>query len=171
MSFPVVALEAIPPHGLVVPVQDWARAACAEGLGGPVRSVGGELRVTRVGRDVDVRGELHGAAQLRCDRCGELADLALDTEVSCLYLAPRGEDEPLPEDDAAELGEYDGVALDLAHVIAESFALERPPRVLCGDLDPGQDAACLARYKARSGAPPPEPDPRLSALKGFKPAR
>jgi uncharacterized metal-binding protein YceD (DUF177 family) len=171
VSFPVVALEAIPPHGLTVPVGDWARAAVGEGLGGTFRFVEGELIVTRAGRDIAVRGELRGGVTVACDRCGELLELDAAPEVSCLYLAPRPEGEAPPESEADELGEYDGVTLDLAHVVAETFALERPFRVFCGDLDPTQDAACLARFKARSNLPPSVPDPRLAALKGFKPDR
>jgi uncharacterized metal-binding protein YceD (DUF177 family) len=171
VSFPVVALEAIPPHGLTVPVGEWARAACGAGLGGTVRYVGGELLVTRQGRDIAVRGSLRGGVTVACDRCGELLELDAEPEVSCLYLAPRADGESPAESEADELGEYDGVTLDLAHVVSETLALERPFRVLCADLDPAQDAACMARFKARSNLPPSEPDPRLAVLKGYKPDR
>lgn len=166
-----VALESIPTQGLDVVVQDWAMAACAEGLGGRATAVSGELHVVRLGRDVGVRGPVAGAAGVTCDRCGAEVDFRVETDVDCLYLAPRGEADALPESDYAELGEYDGVTLDLAHVVGESLALERPLRVLCGDVDPAADAACLARWRDRAGAAAPAGDPRFAVLKNVKPVQ
>ena len=176
MSFPVVTLESIPSHGLSVEVRSWALVACGEGLGGSARSVDGQLEVTRVGPDIRIEGEVRGAALVACDRCGELLDLEIATDVSCLYLAPRPADQEEPTSDTDEVGEYDGVSMDLAHVVRESLALERPLRLYCADLaDPPArdqvDTACLARFKARAGTPTPEIDPRLAALQGFKPPR
>ena len=184
MSFPVVTLEAIPTHGLSVEVRSWALDACGEGLGGSARSVDGQLEVTRVGPDIRIEGEIRGAALVACDRCGELLDLEVAADVSCLYLAPRPADQEEPETDTDELGEYDGVSMDLAHVVRECLALERPIRMYCADLVPGLvtglvdpsarddvDIACLARFTARAGKTPAEIDPRLAALKGFKPPR
>jgi uncharacterized metal-binding protein YceD (DUF177 family) len=141
-------------------------------LGGEDPAVGGHLSVTRTGRDIVVRGALSGEATTRCDRCGEARRLSVSGDVDCVY-APvgalaRGDDEEPPED-APEQGEYDGVALDLVHVVREFFALERPARLLCADLDPAADAACLARFRARAHLGPSEPDPRFAALKGVKP--
>jgi uncharacterized metal-binding protein YceD (DUF177 family) len=177
VSFPVVALESIPAHGLSVVVQEWARVACGEGLGGTPTAVGGTLDVRRVGRHILVSGALDGAAIVPCDRCGEPLALTVAGEVACEYLpvdeiaaAPVDSDEP-EDAEPGDQGEYDGVALDLVHVVREFFALERPARVLCADLDPAADAACLARFRARAGVSPPEPDPRLAVLKGVKPIR
>lgn len=169
MSFPVVPLDSIPAQGLEVDVQGWALAACAVGLGGPAREASGHLAVNRQGRDIGVRGDVHGAADLVCDRCGAALSFAADAAVDCLYLAPRGEDEAPPETDYEDLGEYDGVALDLAHVVSESLALERPFRVLCGEVDPAEDAACLARFRAKAGTSEGTADLRFSVLKNFKP--
>lgn len=187
MSFPVVPLESIPTHGLTVDIGDWARAACGEGLGGTTTRVGGRIEIVRTGRRIAVRGALEGAATVVCDRCGEPLPLVAAGEVDCLYL-PVDEIAAAPVDgeeleEAPEHGEYDGVALDLAHVVREFFALERPVRVLCADADPTADAACHARFRARAvtkpadglvarpgdDVGPPAPDPRLAALKGVKP--
>jgi len=135
------------------------------------------LVLTRTGRNIVVRGTLDGAAETRCDRCGEPLALAVSGEVDCEYVpmdaltaAQAEADAPSPED-APEQGEYDGVALDLVHVVRECFALERPVRMLCGDLDPAADADCLARFRARANLGTPEPDPRFAVLKGVKPTR
>lgn len=174
MSFPVVALDYIPTPGLQVEVADWACAGVAEGLGGSSGTVSGQVHVTRRGRHVVVRGALEGAATTACDRCGEDLRLLVSGDVDCVYvpvdeLAARSEEEP--EDDGPDQGEYDGVALDLVHVVREFFALERPPRLLCADLDQAADAACLARFRAKANLGPSEPDPRFAALKGVKPTR
>jgi uncharacterized metal-binding protein YceD (DUF177 family) len=140
-------------------------------LSGVSSQVSGQLHLTRSGRRIVVRGHLSGTASLPCDRCGETLPLSVEGDIDCGYspvdaLAP-------PADDAAgdleDEGEYDGVALDLVHVVREFFALERPPRVLCGDLVPGADEACLQRFRARAHLGAPPPDPRLAALKGVKP--
>jgi uncharacterized metal-binding protein YceD (DUF177 family) len=144
-------------------------AAAAEGLSGTGATVEGALEVRRVGRDLHVTGRLSGGARVACDRCGAEAALAVEAVLDCLYAAPRGEDQALPEEAYADIGEFDGEALDLAHVVAESFALERPARVRCGDVDPAADVDCHARWRAAAGDPAFVPDPRLSALAGFKP--
>lgn len=174
MPFPVVALEAIPNQGLSVAVRAWAEGACGEGLGGVTSRVEGELTLTRQGKRIHVGGTLSGAATVACDRCGEPLPLEIEGEVACTYvpvseLAParaEGDDEPSePEDE----GEYDGVALDLVHVVREFFALERPVRVLCIDFDPASDPACLVRFRGRANLAEPAPDPRFAALKSVKP--
>lgn len=178
MSFPVVSLESIPTHGLNVDVSDWARAACGEGLGGAPSHVGGRLAIFRNARHIVVRGQIEGAATSACDRCGEALQLSVSGDVDCVYvpvdeLAASTKDvdaDDTPED-APEQGEYDGVALDLVHVAREFFALERPVRLLCADLDPAADAACLARFRAKANLGQPEPDPRFAVLKGVKPTR
>lgn len=164
-----VALDAIPVPGLDFVVQGWAMGACAEGLGGAAASVSGNLHVSREGGDIGVRGPLSASADVTCDRCGQPARLQVETDVDCLYLAPRAEGTESPESDFAELGEYDGVTLDLAHVVRESLALERPMRVLCGDLDPAAEESCLARWRESAGAPERAADPRLAVLQHFKP--
>lgn len=175
MSFPLVPLDSIPNQGLFVAVGDWALRACGDGIGGDAKEVGGTLSLARHGRRIAVTGALHGKAVVPCDRCGEPLDLGVRGSLDCAYvpvdeLASTPVDEPEPEE-APDEGEYDGVALDLRHVVEEFFALERPSRVQCADLDPAADEGCRARFRARANVGPPEPDPRLSALKGVKPSR
>ncbi len=173
MSFPTVLLDQVPAHGLSVRVatasSPWAVAAAGEGLSGSDATVEGSFEVRRLGRDLHVTGRLSGSARVQCDRCAEAVVLSVEAELDCLYAAPRGDDETLPEEAYADIGEFDGVALDLAHVVSESLALERPARVRCGEEDASLDAACLARWRAAAGATASVPDPRLAALAGFKP--
>lgn len=173
MSFPIVALEAIPNPGLSVVVREWAVAPCGEGLGGAATRVEGELTLTRSGRRIVVDGRLAGAATVACDRCGEPLPLEIDGHVSCTYvpvseLAPKDTEEDDEAAEPAEESEYDGVSLDLVHVVREFFALERPVRVLCADFDGAADPECHARFRGRAHLAEPEPDPRFAALKTVK---
>ncbi len=184
MSFPVVTVESIPTQGLQAVVGEWARAAVAEGLSGTPSRLSGELSVRRVGRHIAVVGALRGAADTVCDRCGEPLEIAIEGGVSCLYspvdaIPEVSEDEErsgpaIPDGIAVEVedvGEYDGVSLDLRDVVREFFAVERPARFVCADVVPDADAACSARWRERSGAPDPAAASPFAALKVLKPPR
>ena len=168
MSLPFVPLDHVPAHGLTVTVGPWAHAAAAEAMEGADVAVNGTLEVRRAARDLHVTGTLNASANVACDRCGVSVPLVVAASVNCLYAAPRADGDPLPDDTFEEIGDYDGATLDMAHVVRETLALERPARLRCADVAPDQDAACHARWRAAAGNPDPTPDPRLAALAGFK---
>ena len=167
-SFPVVPLETVPPHGLTVKVESWANDQAAQSLGGDLVGVTGNLYVKRTGNDLHVTGTVDGTANVPCDRCSANVRMRVRADVECLYAAPRGVDQALPEDEHTDIGDYDGVALDLAHVVGESLALERPARVLCGEDDPAADEACLARWRTIAGDTGLKSDPRFDILSNDK---
>lgn len=181
MSFPVVRLDAIPPQGLLVSVGEWAAASAAEVLEGPVRVIEGELRVVRSGPHLLCAGRVEATAEVRCDRCGEPLPLRVAGRFSCLYSPVDGLPEvdehgdvnlALPEDwtdGVDEVSEYDGESIDLAHVVAEFLAVERPSRVLCADLDPAADAACAQRWRTGAGDLGPLAPGAFATLKNWKP--
>lgn len=174
----IVALTDIPTRGLDVQVGSWAAAAFAEGLAGEVKAFEGALTVTRHDDvHIAVRGELHLVGEVPCDRCGEPLVVSLGGDLSVLYspvsaLPETDEDEdglPRPPVDPGfpveDVGEYDGQALDLAHVVREWAIVERPARLQCADLDEAEDEPCRARFRARAGASASLPvDPRFSTL-------
>lgn len=185
MSFPVVPIESVPTAGLHAAVGDWARKAAEEAFGGTVTELGGELSVRRSGRHLFVSGTLSGVATVPCDRCAEPVGLRLGGELSCLYSPVEAV--PIPTDDdedhsgpvlpdgvpfaAEDVGEYDGVALDLRDVVREYFAVERPPRYRCGDADPASEAACSERWRTRAGPADPSAASPFASLKVLKPPR
>lgn len=178
-----VALDDIPTRGLDVVIGPWAVRACASGLEGEDAQCEGHLRVTRHDRHILVEGEVSGSAVVRCDRCTAPQRFALSAPIVCLYspidaIPERNEDDEgdpqLPEGlpvSSCELAEYDGVRLDLAEVVRETFVVERPARLRCADiLGDEADAACQARWNQISNQTPmAEVDPRLAALSNFRP--
>jgi uncharacterized metal-binding protein YceD (DUF177 family) len=173
----VLALADIPSHGSRVALGPWARAAAAEGIGGEVNAFEGEFLVTRHGEHLAVRGEIHLVGTVACDRCGGPLLLSLGGDMSVLYspvsaLPETVEDEeglPKPpielEFPVEDLGEFDGERLDLAQVVHEWAAVERPVRLRCADLDAETDDACRARFRARARVSDiPATDPRFAVL-------
>jgi uncharacterized metal-binding protein YceD (DUF177 family) len=160
----VVPLDSIPARGLTVQLGPWAQAACERGLGvgglGVAATCAGALSLSRHGPHIRVRGTLSGAATLPCDRCGEAVSLRIEGQTDCLYspvstLPARGGDDadspPLPPGaptGVEDVGEYDGVALDLAAVVCEFFVLERPAVLRCGDIDAAAGPGCDERLRS-----------------------
>lgn len=170
MSLPLIRLDALGPRGLEVTPGAWADPCAAEGAGGPVADLTGNIRLERYDRSIFASGTLSGVATVPCARCLTPLTLPISGTFACLYtplseIPERGEDDEgdpeVPADLAGrvdEFGEYDGIALDLGSVVREFFALEAPPQPRCGDiaqphLADQEDAACLARWRARVGPP------------------
>lgn len=177
----IVALADIPNRGMSVPLGPWARAAAAEGIAGDVGAMEGSLELTRHDAHVVVRGELHLVGEVACDRCRDPILVSLGGDVSVLYspvntLPETVEDElglPKPPVDVGfaveDVGEFDGLALNLADVVREWATIERPTRLMCGDFVEDADPACQARYQALSGSPAtPSGDARFAILSAFK---
>lgn len=179
----LVALDDIPTRGLDVVLGPWAARACALGLEGEDARCEGRLHVSRHDRHILVQGEVRGSAVVRCDRCTAPQRFELAAELTCLYspidaIPERTEEEAadlgVPEGlpvSSCELAEYDGVRLDLAEVVRETFVVERPARLLCADMiGPAADPACQARWNQLSNQTlMDEVDPRLAVLSNFRP--
>jgi uncharacterized metal-binding protein YceD (DUF177 family) len=178
----ILPIESIPTRGVEVPLGPWARAGADEALAGTDAEVHGTLSIRRHDVHLEVRGNVSAAAAVPCDRCGAPLRLRVDVEVSCLYsplsaIPQRAAGDDRDEPDAPvwldppvdELGEYDGVALDLGQVVRETLVVERPSRVFCADVDPGADAACQARWRDLAAALPVQTaDPRFAVLRSFQ---
>ena len=142
----------------------------------------GNLELSRHDAHVLVRGELHLVGEVACDRCRDPILVSLGGDVSIVYspvntLPETVEDElglpksPVDVGFAVEdVGEFDGVALNLADVVREWATIERPTRLMCGDMAEQADPACMARYQALSGTSAfPSGDLRFAILSAFKP--
>ncbi len=184
LALPLVQTDAVPTSGLDVVVGAWAKDAVTAAFG--ESAYAGNLRVMRKGPHLVVTGELTLSCTVSCDRCTAAIPLSLTPQVACVY-SPISKVPERTEDDGAagpafpqdlpvaveDAGEYDGVALDLADVVVESFEVERPARWLCGDAFPDDaqaDSACAARWRALSGASEVAAPSPFAALAGWKPA-
>jgi uncharacterized metal-binding protein YceD (DUF177 family) len=184
LALPLVHNDAVPNSGLDVVVGAWAKDAVSAAFG--ESTYAGTLRVMRKGPHLIVTGDLTLSCTVSCDRCTMPIPLNLAPHVACVY-SPIAKVPERTEDDGAagpafppdlpvaveDAGEYDGVALDLADVVVESFEVERPARWLCLDAFPDDakaDRACAARWRALSGASEIAAPSPFAALAGWKPA-
>ena len=97
-----------------------------------------ELRVSRVGSRMTLRGE--GVAVIRgpCQRC--LDDASLDVPVACVEYAAHG-DSAAGDDDEAYV---EGYLLDLERWVRDALAEALPAQILCRDDCRGLCAECGA---------------------------
>ncbi len=158
-----VALADIPAPGLDIVLGSWAAAACASGFGGEVKAFEGALTLTRHGVHIAARGEVHLVGEVPCDRCSDSLVVSLGGDVSIVYSPLASLPEVTDDEDGLpqapvdvgftvdDVGEYDGVALDLSAVVREWAMVERPARLTCGVLDEAEDEACEARFRSRAG--------------------
>jgi uncharacterized protein len=150
-----------------LPADDPRWAEVGVRAGGPLEV---DLDVTRVGRDVLVRGWLRGEAVSECRRCLREVRVAIDETETVLYRsgltaveAEAEEAYPLPEHEPE---------LDLWPAVREQLLLAAPEYVLCAPDCRGLCPRCgtnLNEGACDCGAP--EPDERWAALRGLKPNR
>jgi uncharacterized protein len=135
----------------------------------------GHIRLSRTNRGLLVDANLTASLQAECSRC--LREIEVPIEV-------RIEEEALPSVDLhsglplpSERGEDDGPIgltdhheLDLETPVREAIQLEEPIAALCREDCPGLCPVCgLPLDEGAHDHPDDEIDPRLEALKGFKP--
>lgn len=130
-----------------------------------------DVRASRSGADVVVRGTLDVEVRLPCARCLEPFAAPLHAELGVLYVAaPRVEArEGGPEQEyelasgEADTLPFDGETVVLDDLVRDEVLLEIPMIPLCSEACPGMSAA--------PGAPAEEPrgvDPRLAPLLAFQ---
>jgi uncharacterized metal-binding protein YceD (DUF177 family) len=145
----------IPPHGVKVRAdlaKSWAADAAQVTLGAPPLLLSLDLLVMRTGRyRAEVTGRLSASAPSTCNRCLCAVQVAMGGDVSLLYTTPDTAgtadiDAITNGDDDARLdvGWFDGVTLDMGHVVTEQLALWEPPRIICDDaaVTRKEDGAC-----------------------------
>jgi uncharacterized protein len=149
----------------------WIRGAL-EGTNVGARESDGrlEVRISRSGTDVVVRGTLEAVVSVPCARCLEPAHIDVSESISALAVpatasreSPGAKDDDDLSPDQADLIAYDGETLVLDDLVRDELLLGIPMIPLCSEACPGM----------RPQAPaPPEPsravDPRLRPLLRLK---
>jgi uncharacterized metal-binding protein YceD (DUF177 family) len=175
-----ILFEDIPPHGINVRAdlaKDWAAAAAEKSLGSAPTALALVLFVERTGRhELEVTGTLSATALARCGRCLADVSLSLGGDVKLHYTTPeQGADSDTNrdlrvgvDDEALDVGWFDGVCLDMADVVSEQLALWEPPRLVCDA--PGvtrlEDGTCQPiTYDSGPEVKRPSPFAKLAGLK------
>ncbi len=168
-----IHIEQLGQDSLAVPLSldtGWAVASLEQAFEGQVAALQGVLELGVVGPGILVRGQARAVLLRSCDRCLAAVRNSLGGAVDLFFdpSRPEGDESVCLLPDELDVGFIDGEELDLAAVVAEFFLLESPSRLRCGDAgvaraEPGE---CTI---AGLGDAPSEVDPRLAALKDFKP--
>jgi uncharacterized protein len=128
-----------------------------------------DVRASKSGRDVLVRGRIKAQLVVPCGRCLEPAQVTVDEEVSALFVpsaqvkGSKGPDDEfeLSADDADTVP-FDGETVVLDDVARDELLLAVPMIPLCSEACPG-----ISR-PADPGEAQPAIDPRLSPLLRYK---
>jgi uncharacterized protein len=105
-------------------------------------------RVEPTGEDFLVRGKLAGAVVTSCGRCLEEAKLALDVDVSVLFVereeskGAESEEDEEPALDAPDVMTYEDGIIDLGAELREEILLAIPTQVLCREECKGLCPVC-----------------------------
>jgi uncharacterized protein len=128
-----------------------------------------DLRLSKSGTDVVVRGRLQADLTVPCARCLEPAHVPVKEEVSILVVpkstmreTPGGDEDHGPE--LADVMPYDGETVVLDDLVRDELLLAIPMIPLCSEACPG------IRPELASEDPEPAPgvDPRLRPLLRLK---
>ncbi len=180
-SFPISALDAGGKH-VQMPIRaTWLRGVLEGTAVGPSDGDGElDVRLSRSGNDVVVRGTLAADLVVPCSRCLEPATVLVREEVSLLAVPSastpqgRGKHDETDDDDEAggDSGEadiiaYDGETLVLDDLVRDELLLGIPMIPLCSEACPGIRPERSPSSDA-AGSPEDAIDPRLRPLLRLK---
>jgi uncharacterized protein len=122
--------------------------------------------------DVRLTGKLATQLEVPCARCLEPVRRDVQRDFELLYRplgADRGKSEAAVSEDESEIGYYEGEGLLLEEVLREQLLLAVPMRAVCREDCKGLCLQCGGDLNAGGcQCPPPQADPRWSALKDLK---
>lgn len=164
----IVELNQIPDEGLDVVFQDTVPLNEEAGPNPEASPVHADLRLTKTGAGVSVRGAFRATVGLACSRCLEPFVLSIDEDFEVQYLPPRelgGEGERElsgPELDVVPLADD---RIDVGLLLRENLLLSLPVQPVCRETCRGLCSRCGASLnEGPCGCPTSGPDPRLKVL-------
>jgi len=159
-SVPVRDLDAAGKHFRFAVRASWLRRALEATDVAAVGSDGElDVRLSKSGNDVVVRGSVRAELSVPCARCLEPARIAVREELSVLAV-------PMPQEvspDQADVITYDGETLVLDDLVRDELLLAIPMIPLCSEACPG-----IRPQRAEEPAEAQHIDPRLSPLLSLK---
>jgi uncharacterized protein len=121
--------------------------------------------------EIRVQGKLNVTVSATCDRCLEAASIAIDNDFDLVYM-PAGESavgEEEIDQEAIEVGFYEGNGLELNDVLREIVLLALPMRVVCSEACRGICPVCgRNRNQTDCGCHEDAIDDRWSKLRSLK---
>jgi uncharacterized protein len=182
----------VPEHEFAIPVSDldaggrsfafpvraaWIRSALEGSSVDPAGADGQlEVRVSRSGTDVVVRGSLRANLVVPCGRCLEPARVPVSENISVLLVPHAAMRESMGDSDDADLAAdqadmipYDGDTVVLDDLVRDELLLGIPMIPLCSEGCPGISPTVPA-LAGQASEPPAEEriDPRLRPLLRLK---
>lgn len=150
----------------------WLRGVL-EGTDAQAAATDGELdvRLSKSGTDVVVRGALAAELTAPCARCLAPARLRIHEPISALVVPASALAAPDPSDDDAPVGDadvitFDGETVVLDNLVRDELLLGIPMIPLCSEACPGIRPETSP--KAESPAATSDVDPRFRPLLGLK---
>lgn len=125
-----------------------------------------DLHLTKILKEVTVRGKVWFSIETRCARCLKEVDLVLTPEV-ILTLFP----EHIPHEEDEDIGfeTYTGDEIDLGSYLRETVAMSLPVKVLCQENCKGLCPHCGADLNLGACSCKDDwVDPRFAALRNLK---
>jgi DUF177 domain-containing protein len=137
------------------------------------RPIDGRIRLLRTNRGILAHADLHTALALECSRCLREIEYPVDIRLEEEYLPAldMATGRPLPVDDEPDVARLtDHHELDLETPVREAIQLAEPIAPLCRPDCPGLCITCgLPLESGEHDHPNDDIDPRLEALRGFRP--
>ena len=125
-----------------------------------------DLHLTRVLKEITVRGRAWFSIETYCARCLKDVDLVLTPEIK-LTLLP--ESTPYEEDEDIDFETYTGDEIDLGGYLREMIAISLPIKVLCREACKGLCLHCGANLNLGACSCRDDwVDPRFAALRNLK---
>jgi len=135
--------------------------------------VEGRVRLVRTNRGILASTDLHAALALVCSRCLRDVALPVETRFQEEYLPSLdlATGRPLPTEDEPDILRLsDHHELDLETPVREALQLAEPIAPLCRADCPGLCVVCGGQLEEGDhDHPSDDVDPRLEALRGFRP--
>lgn len=129
-------------------------------------------KVTRLGEEVRVKGNLTATLEAACDRCLEPVALPVKREFDLFYMPEEshtvtsGETELLARD--LDVSFYEDERIDVDELVLEQLELSLPTRILCQEDCKGLCAQCGTNLNTEQCNCQPSIDPRWQALADLK---
>ncbi len=167
----IIDVDRLPKEGLKIAKDfEFFSEALIEDNAVFLQPVHAELKVTKIGEEIFIKGKITSCLSFVCSRCLVPFEFPVDSNYDLVYIPEEieGMKEHLEDGDAHKLFYYSS-KIDIEEVVLEQLNLVFPPKPLCSEDCQGicpvcgkiiQSSDCACETKSS--------DPRLDKLKSFR---